>query len=173
MKRGSIVLAMIAAAGCAGGPTVREKEAARIDRQLNELYKPLLALVVESRASVEKFLETKLKREYIFPADRNLEGEELRLWLEKAEGDLMPRNERMCALVHAKRDLVDGPDLPPSFKMLLEHQDAWRALHEKWKKDKVPYAWRSPKPFPKQLEGDLEEKIETLEQRRAALAAPN
>jgi hypothetical protein len=173
MKRGSLVLGMILAAGCASEPTARQTEAARIDRQLNELYKPLLALVVESRDSVEKFMETKLKREYIFPTDHDLEGEELKLWLAQAEGDLMPRNERMCALVRAKRDLVDGPELPTSFKMLLEHQDAWRALHEKWKKDKVPYAWRSPKPFPKQLQGDLEESIEKLEKRRAALSTPD
>jgi hypothetical protein len=78
----------------------------------------------------------------------------------------------MCALIRGKRDLVDGPDLPASFKALLEHQDAWRALHEKWKKDQVPYAWRSSAPFPKQLQGDLEAGIETLEKRRSALPKP-
>jgi hypothetical protein len=172
MKKIGIAIVLILAAGCAGAPTGEQKEATRIDRQLSELYRPLLALVVESRASVEKFMETKLKREYIFPTDRPLEGEELKLWLAQAEGDLMPRNERMCALIRGKRDLVDGPDLPASFKALLEHQDAWRALHEKWKKDKVPYAWRSSAPFPKQLQGDLEAGIEILEKRRSALPKP-
>ena len=168
-----MAVALILAAGCAAGPSVAELERVRIDRQLTELYRPLLALVLESRKSVETFMETKLHREYIFPTDRSLEGEELKLWLEQAEGDTMPRNERMCALVRAKRDLVDGPDLPPSFKALLEHQDAWRAEHAKWKQDRVPYAnWKSPSPFPKGLQGDLEDAIEKLEQRRASLDKP-
>ena len=171
--RSGVALALILMAGCAGGPTAEDLERTRIDRQLKELYRPLLALVLESRKSVETFMETKLHREYIFPTDRSLEGEELKLWLEQAEGDTMPRNERMCALVRAKRDLVDGPDLPPSFKALLEHQDAWRAVHAKWKQDRVPYAnWKSPSPFPKGLQGDLEDAIEKLEQRRASLGKP-
>ncbi len=166
-------MVLILAAGCAGAPTAEQEEAPRIDRQLGELYRPLLALVLESRASIEKFMETKLKREYIFPTDRDLEGAELKLWLEQAEGDTMPRNERMCALVRAKRDLVDGPELPTSFKQLLEHQDGWRAVHEKWKKDRVPYkSWKAPSPFPKQLQGELEETIQKLEKRRAALSKP-
>jgi len=172
MKRG-LLAALILAAGCAGGPGAEEPERVRIDRQLNELYRPLLALVLESRKSIETFMETKLHREYIFPTDRSLDGEELKLWLEQAEGDTMPRNERMCALVRAKRDLVDGPDLPPSFKALLEHQDAWRAVHAKWTRDRVPYAnWKSPSPFPKGLQGDLEDAIEKLEKRRASVGKP-
>jgi len=163
-------IALMTALGCAGAPSAEEE---MIDRQLGELYRPLLALVLESRASVEKFMETKLKREYIFPIDRDLQGEELKLWLEQAEGDTMPRNERMCALIRAKRDLVEGPDLPASFKQLLEHQDSWRAVHEKWKKEQVPYkSWKAPSPFPKQLQGELEDTIETLEKRRTALSKP-
>jgi hypothetical protein len=171
-SNGGVLAVLILAAGCGKAPTAAELERNRIDRQLNELYRPLLALVLESRKSVEAFMETKLHREYIFPTDRNLEGEELKLWLDQAEGDLMPRNERMCALVRAKRDLVDGPDLTPSLKALLEHQDAWRAVHAKWKQDRVPYNWKSPSPFPKGLQGDLEDAIEKLEKRRASLGKP-
>jgi hypothetical protein len=172
-RKNGIAMVLILAAGCSGAPTAEQKEATRIDRQLSELYRPLLALVMESRASIEKFMETKLKREYIFPTDHDLEGEELKLWLEQAEGDTMPRNERMCALIRAKRDLVDGPDLPASFTQLLEHQYRWREVHEKWKRDHVPYkAWKSPASFPKQLQGELEEAIEKLEKRRAGLPKP-
>lgn len=169
MKSATIAAVCLLGLGCAGAPSAEDRERARIDRQLSELYRPLLAMVVESRASVEDFLKTKLKREYIFPTDRNLEGEELRMWLEKAEGDLMPRNERMCALIRSKRDLVDGPDLPPSWKALLDHQDGWRTIHAKWKQDHVPYNWHSPSSFPKRLDDELEESIEKLVKRRAAL----
>jgi hypothetical protein len=148
-------------ASCAGGPDPRE----RTRRQLDELYRPLLALVRESRASVEHFLEHVLKREYIFPTDGPMKDEELKLWLEKAEGDLMPRNDRMCALIRAKRDLAEGAELPPAWKTLLEHQDAWNAAHRKWRREGVKYNWRSPIPFPRNLERSLEMDVEKLERR--------
>lgn len=150
------VILWMGMAGCGAAPSNQDVER----RQAEQLYKPLLALVKESRASVEKFLETKFKRDYLFPTDRNLEGEELKLWLEQAEGDLMPRNERMCALVRAHADPgVDGPALTKQFQALLAHQDGWRALHEKWTKDKVAYNWHSPTPFPRLLQRELEDRL--------------
>jgi hypothetical protein len=161
-----LAIVLLAGWGCAASGPSRDEQIARVDRQLNELYKPLLGLVEESKASVETFMKTKLNRDWIFPLEK---PEEVKLWLEKAEGDLMPRNERMCALIRSKRDLVDGPDLPPTWKSLLEHQDGWRALHEKYKKDRVPYPWHAPTPFPRRLEPELEESIRKLEERRAEL----
>jgi hypothetical protein len=158
--------------GCSGPDTAKQEELGRVERQLSELYRPLLALVAESRASVEDFMKTKLGRDWIFPFEKGREAEELKLWLEKAEGDLMPRNERMCALIRSKKDLVDGPDLPPSWKALLDHQDGWRAAHEKWKKDHVPYSWHAPSPFPKRLESELETTVQKLEKRRDGLKKP-
>lgn len=150
--------------GCAGAG--RDEERVRVERQLNELYRPLLALVEESKASVEDFMKTKLGRDWIFPLEN---PEEVKLWLAKAEGDLMPRNERMCALIRSKRDLVDGPELPANWTALLEHQDGWRGLHEKYKKDGVAYHWHSPTPFPRRLGPELGESIRKLEQRLAGL----
>lgn len=155
--------------GCASsGPTVDEQRV-RVERQLNELYRPLLAMIGESKASVEDFMATKLGRDWIFPLEK---PEEVKAWLQKAEGDLMPRNERMCALIRAKRDLVDGPELPATWTALLVHQDGWRALHEKYKKDGVAYSWHSPTPFPRRLQPELEESIKALEARLAGLNAP-
>jgi hypothetical protein len=158
-------LVLVLAGGCS---TVDVR--ARTERQLAELYRPLLALVKESRASVEDFLKNTLKREYIFPPDGKWPPEELKLWLAKAEGDLMPRNDRMCALVRGKRDLVDGTDLPPAWKVLLEHQDGWNAAHRRWKEQGVKYPWHAPSPFPKNLERALEMDIERLEKRLAEAA---
>ncbi|HLY10644.1 MAG TPA: hypothetical protein VKW04_15180 [Planctomycetota bacterium] len=163
---GAVGTLVLWAAGCAVPAPTRNEELLRVERQLDELYQPLLALVRESHASVQDFMKTQLGRDWIFPLEKD---EEVKLWLEKAEGDLMPRNERMVALIRAKRDLVDGPDLPPSWKALLEHQDGWRALHEKWKRDHLPYSWHSPTAFPKRLEAELEAAIETLGKRRTGL----
>ncbi len=162
MKR--IIAAALAAllTGCAGGAVV---DRARIERQLAELYRPLLALVVESRVSVEEFMKNKLGRDYITPPGGELTPGDAKLWLEAAEGDIMPRNERMCALVRAKRDLVEGPDLPPAWKALLEHQDGWAAAHRKWKEQGVKYNLKAPSPFPRNLERSLEMDIERLEKK--------
>lgn len=157
------------AAGCSNVEEARHVERVRVERQLSELYKPLLVLVQESHASVQDFMKTKLNRDWIFPLENEAE---VKLWLEKAEKDLMPRNERMCELLRTKRDLVDGPEFPPSFKALIDHQDGWRTLHEKWKKDQIPYSWHSPSSFPKRLEVELEASIEKLEKRRAELLRP-
>lgn len=163
---GAIVSLILIGAGCAGSAPTGGDERDRVERQLNELYRPLLALVQESHLSVQEFMKTKLGRDWIFPLEN---AEEVKLWLVKAETDLMPRNERMCALIRSHESLVDGAELPPSWKALLEHQDGWRAVHEKWKNDHLPYSWHSPTPFPKRLESELESSIQKLEKRRDEL----
>jgi hypothetical protein len=160
-------LLVLSAGGCGGAAgSSANPDLVHVERQLDELYRPFLALVRESHASVQDFMKTKLGRDWIFPLENEAE---VKAWLEKAESDLMPRNERMCALVRSKRDLVDGPDLPPNWKALLEHQDGWRALHEKWKTQHVAYSWHSPTAFPKRLEAELVADVERLEKRRDQL----
>lgn len=166
MRHASILILLLAA-GCASGPSARE-QAARIDRQLSELYRPLLALVEESRRSVQDF-KKKEGREQVLPSDRPPTDDELRRFLDKFENDLAPRNDRMCVLIRSKRELVEGGALPASWQALLDHWDGWKADHEKWKKDGVAYSFTAEKPFPRTLEKELRASIASLEERRAAL----
>ena len=167
--RKTLLLLTLTLAGCAAGPSAAQQaEAARIDRQLAELYRPLLTLVEESRLSVQDFMKQE-GRKQVLPSDRPPTDDELRRWIAKFESDLMPRNERMCALIRAKRDLVDGPALPASWEALLEHQDGWRGAHEKWKKEGVAYPFHAPTPFPRSLERELKASIAALEARRNTL----
>lgn len=153
---------LLGLAAC-GAPAEAPAPGSRTQRQLDELYRPLLALVQDSRRSIEAFL-AELGREWIHPEEGELQGPEREKWLKKAEGDLMPRNERMCALIRRNQDLIDGP-MPASWKAFLDHQDGWRAAHEKWKKDALPYGLRAPKSFPRRLEDDLKVDIARLEAR--------
>src|SRR4051812_35545971 len=130
-NRESFLILCAILGGCASGPAPEQKEAARIDRQLAELYRPLAALVEESRLSVQDFLK-KEGRTQILPSDREPTDLELKRWIEKAETDLMPRNDRMCALIRTYPDLVEG-ERPSGWQALLEHQDGWKAAHEKWR----------------------------------------
>jgi hypothetical protein len=167
--RKTLFILTLTLAGCAAGPSAEQQaEIAKTDRQLAELYRPLAALVEESRLSVQDFLK-KEGRQQVLPSDRPPTDDELKRWISKFESDLMPRNERMCALIRAKRDLVDGPSLPASWQALLEHQDGWRAAHEKWKKEGVAYPFHAPTPFPRSLERELKASIAALEARRDAL----
>ncbi|RPH40046.1 MAG: hypothetical protein EHM91_11565 [Planctomycetota bacterium] len=167
MKRAVVLTLMLA--GCASGPSEKEKEAARIDRQLAELYRPLALLVEESRVSVQDFLK-KEARIQIMPTDRTLTDAELQRWIEKAEKDLMPRNDKMCALIRSKKDLVEGGTLPKSWQALLEHQDGWREDHDRWRKEGVAYPFHARTSFPRLLEKELKASIAALEERKAALA---
>jgi hypothetical protein len=156
-------------AGCASGPAPEQQaEIARIERQLSELYRPLATLLEESRLSVQDFLK-KEGRQQTLPSDRPPTEDELRRWLAKAEGDLMPRNDRMCTLIRAKRDLVQGGELPKNWQALLDHWDGWKAQHEKWKKEGVEYPFHAPSPFPRLLEKEVKASIAELESRRDAL----
>src|SRR6185295_1472448 len=129
--------------------------------------RPLSALVEESRLSVQDFLK-KEGRTQVLPSDREPTEAELQRWIEKAEKDLMPRNDRMCALIRAHPDLVDGP-MPKSWTALLEHQDGWKEAHTKWRKEGVAYPFHAPTPFPRLLEKELKASIASLEARRDAL----
>ena len=156
------IVASLLIAGCASGPT--REEIARIDRQLSELYRPLLALVEESRLS---YLEFKKKegRQELLPTDRTLTDEELKRYVDQIEKEMLPRNERMCALIRSKRDLADGPE-PASWRALLEHQDGWREDHEKWRKEGVAYPFHARTSFPRSLERELRAPIAELESRK-------
>ena len=162
IRKAPILVGLILIAGCASGPT--PEELARINRQLDELYRPLLALVEESRVSYLAF-KKKEGREELLPTNRTLTDEELKRYLDQIEKDMMPRNEKMCALIKSKRDLVDGADLPASWKALIEHHEGWREDHEKWRKEGVAYPFHARTGFPRMLEKELREKIQELEKK--------
>ena len=153
---------------CASGPSGKESETARIDRQLSELYRPLAALVEESRLSITEF-KKKEGRQEILPTDRTLTDEEMKRWIDQIEKVIFPRNEKMCALIRSKRDLVVGGTLPKSWQELLDHQGGWREEHDKWRKDGVAYPFHARSGFPRTLERELKATIAELEERKAAL----
>jgi hypothetical protein len=154
------ILASLILAGCSSGPA----EASRIDRQLSELYRPLLALVEESRQSYLDFKKREGRQE-LLPTDRPLTDEELKRYIDQIEKEMMPRNEKMCAIIRSKRDLAEGPE-PASWQALLDHQDGWREDHEKWRKDGVAYPFHARTSFPRSLERELRASIADLEGRR-------
>ena len=169
MKRALFLLIL---AGCASGPSpdlVRTAERFRIDRQLDELYRPLVALVEESRLAHVEF-KKKEGRQEVLPTDRTLTDEEMKRWIDQIEKVIFPRNEKMCALIRSKKDLIEGGEMPKSWQELLVHQDGWRADHDKWRKEGVAYPFHAQTGFPRSLERELKATIAALEERKAGLA---
>ncbi len=172
MRTLSVLLMSIAVAGCArtraAGPSSAAGDLARVERQIEEFYGPMLFLVEESRLAIEDVLHH-LDREYVFPTDGPLPENERRYWLFRAENDLMPRNEEMVALIMAKRHLVEGDKLPKILDELEAHQVSWRELHRRWKEKGVEYSWHSESPFPRNLGTVLAREFARLMERRREL----
>ena len=166
MKR-TLLLTLILA-GCSSGPSPESPERARIQRQLDELYRPLAAMVEESRLSYIDFKKKEGRQESL-PTDRTLTDEEMKRWIDHIEKEIFPRNDRMCALIRSKRGLSEGPE-PASWQALLEHQDGWREDHQKWRKEGVAYPFHARTSFPRTLERELKASIAALEERKAALS---
>jgi hypothetical protein len=155
-------LAVLAVVTQEAGGTAAELR--HVGRQLDELYGPMLLLVEESRVAVDDVLQ-KLGRPGIFPLDPE-KKEEKDFWIFRAENDFMPRNERMCKIVRKRGHWAEGTELPPSFAALLEHQDSWRLLHARWKKEGVAYSWGSRTPFPRPLLAEMRRAFKSLRARQ-------
>jgi hypothetical protein len=80
--------------------TVRRDESRRrieaqlkfVERQIEELYGPLAAVVYEGRRTFLDLLDS-LGRTYVFHKDRPLPPDELKTWIFWAETDFLLRNE--------------------------------------------------------------------------------
>jgi hypothetical protein len=112
----------------------RKERLDRIDRQLRELYGPLVAL---TSASGEAWLGfRKLYRPGVpsywrsEPAPTAQEAAAWRLWMVEV---FMPLNTRMAQLVTEHADLIEEAEMPPSLMTLCAHVEGYRAILAAWK----------------------------------------
>lgn len=105
----------------------------RVNRQLSELYGPLLSLASASSASWEAF------RSHYQPGPWNFfdpesppTDEAMRTWRQWMRHVLMPLNERMVELVITKADLLDTATMPDCLLELVSHVAAYRAFLAQW-----------------------------------------
>ena len=139
-----------------------------VERQLEELYGPLAALMYEGRQIFGELLDS-LGRKYVFQVGAPLSPAELKTWLFWTETSFLPRNKQIRDLLTSKPHLVDGGTFPESYVAFLRHESAWRIHHDRWLKEKVPYEWRSPVNWPREFEDDVIATFTTLKARHADL----
>jgi len=117
----------------------------RINRQLRELYGPMLAIAsVGHRIFQEYRRSIATRHERPEPLDIN---PEFRAWM---KGVFMPNNERLYELLLTKADLLIDDKIPDCLLQLGAHIGAFKAIAQRWEENdyevKIP-----PIPFPRDL----------------------
>jgi type II secretory pathway pseudopilin PulG len=135
---GAVAGALVAGLGWwvawAQAERTRAREAAlrRLERQIGELYGPLLGLITRSRivAGVKKrLLPTTAEGET--GAFRDALDVEVARFFERRYS--FPINGEIRRLIAAKLHLLDPPELPASFTAFLEHEAEYDCLHALWR----------------------------------------
>ena len=145
-----------------------EANVAFVERQLEELYGPLVALMYEGRQVFAELLQT-LGRNHVFTGEHPLPKDEQRTWLYWAEKSFLPRNRLIRDLLTSKPHLVEGKDFPDSYITFFQHESSWAIHHARWLDDQVPYRWHASVDWPTDFEHDVIETFKTLKTRHADL----
>ena len=136
-----------------------------VERQIEELYGPLVFLIYEGRRTFADLLDT-LGQNFVFP----LPGEEeLGTWLFWAEAEFLPRNEKIKSLLMLKSHLIEGPRFPQSYVTFLDHANSWAINHLRWKEQGVEYSWHSKINWPYEFETEIIATFEKLKSLHSSL----
>ncbi len=102
-----------------------------IQRQIEELYSPLLGLIAQSKI-VFDVSKRKLPHISDKPKDK-ITDEEGETWRYFIENYFLPINKQMADLIRTKIYLISEDELPESFRMFLMHQAQFECLHSLWR----------------------------------------
>lgn len=139
-----------------------------VERQIEELYGPLVFLIYEGRRNFVDLLDS-LGKNSVFISRKPLPEDELRTWLFWAEAEFLPRNEKIKNLLMSKSHLVEGPKFPQSYITFLDHHNSWAINHRRWKEQGVKYSWHSKINWPQEVEKEVIDTFEKLKARHSAL----
>ena len=104
----------------------------RVNRQLGELYGPLLALVSsgeEAWTAFRSHYRAGLKFWLSDPPPTDDEAAAWRLWMREV---FMPLNLRVEDVIVGKADLLDEDEMPMPFLQLVAHVAAYKTVLKRW-----------------------------------------
>lgn len=130
------------------------------ERQIKELYEPLLRLNAQGLAAVRGYTQ-------LNPDD--LDQARWKVW---AEREMLPRNEETRRVLAAGFGLLEGEGLSDSLRAFLIHQHSWAQRHLRWQREKGDYDWGSRTNWPVDFSKEVETAYQTLLDRRARLVLP-
>jgi len=123
----------------------RVERLARVNRQLGELYGPMLAIASIGDRVFKDYQGAFRPRKRTEPLNPN--DPETRAWIEAV---FMPNNRRLVELVLTKADLLVDAEMPDCLLQLTAHVSGYQAIMHRWNEDgykvQIP-----PVPFPDDL----------------------
>jgi hypothetical protein len=153
-------------------------------RQLEELYGPLLTLLIEGEQAWHACLRSlqldpgdpaaseRLRRVLLGEDDqRGLAEDEISVWVFWIEHAFFPRNDRIQELLASKAHLIEGPPegllVPRSYVQFLQHHNDWKMRHLQWKEQGRPYPWCWTTSWPDSFYAEVWVTFETLARRHS------
>ena len=141
-----------------------------VNRQLSELYGPLLALSSASAVSWREFRKKYgASREMFFSDSTQPSQQEIDTWQYWIKYVFMPINRRMLDVILEKTDLIEGDEIPESFSIFLAHVTGYEATLAQWADGDVSHLG-SVNDYPgDSFNKNIESNYRDLKQRRQAL----
>jgi hypothetical protein len=130
-----------------------------VERQIQELYAPLVRLNAQGLAAVRGY--TRLN-----PDD--LDQVRWKVW---AEREFLPRNQETLRVLASGFALLEGEGPSDSVRAFLVHQHSWAMRHLRWQKEKGAYAWGGRTNWPVDFSKEVEASYQKLLDLRARLTA--
>jgi hypothetical protein len=114
----------------------RQARLDRVNRQLEELYGPILALSSASAISWSVF-RTRYRPDdyYFFEPSVELTVEERDAWVAWMKTVFMPSNRSIYQLIVSKTHLLDGDDMPPPLLDFLAHVAGYEVVMDAWSRN--------------------------------------
>lgn len=126
---------------------LRKDRLSRVDRQLADLYGPLVAYATASDTTWRKFADEYNVRELYFGDTRPTE-EHLKRWETWMRQVFMPLNRRMYEAVVSHADLLIDDEIPPCLLDLFAHVSGYEATLKQWEDgDYTEYTSLSSYPY--------------------------
>jgi hypothetical protein len=149
----------------------RIEAASFVERQIGELYGPLLGLVGHSD-TVYGILRKKLCQPAPGPLEMSkLTEEDHRVWDFFQEHFFIPINTKIRQLIRDKTHLLENGKMPDSFFVFLEHEAHYACLHPMWQKLNIDSLHVHGPPWPHEFKSDIEKALERLTRRHQSLIA--
>jgi len=121
-----------------------------LQRQIEELYGPLLGLIQDGRVVYEVAMN-RLKRADGTMDFRTLSDEEMKLWLFFNNTYLLPTNRKMAKLLREKAFLLDSLEPPRSVTHFCTHAIQYELVNTVWQSTGVDATFIDHIHFPKEL----------------------
>jgi hypothetical protein len=136
-----------------------------LQRQIEELYGPLLGLI-QHAGVVFEVAASRVPRTPGGAVDQaRFSTRDADVWNYFTEGYFLPLNAQIESLLRKKIYLLESIELPPSFQEFFRHQAAFECLHRLWKEKGVDSSDFRSTGWPKEFETDVKSHLEELRRR--------